>query len=58
MRLNATLLVQEADPITVATERLGRSDPAYNMPTYQHLPGMQAEAAAAFEQILQKTRRS
>ena len=41
------------------TERLGHSNPAYTMATYQHvLPGMQAEAATTFEHLIQETRRS
>lgn len=34
-------------------ERLGHSNPAFTMSVYQHvLPGMQAEAAVAFAQVL------
>lgn len=56
---HATLLLKERVPIKVVTERLGHSNPAYTMATYQHvLPGMQAEAASTFEQLIQETRRS
>jgi integrase len=56
---HATLLLKERIPIKVVTERLGHSNPAYTMATYQHvLPGMQAEAATTFEQLIQEARRS
>jgi integrase len=56
---HATLLLKERIPIKVVTERLGHSNPAYTMATYQHvLPGMQAEAATTFEHLIQETRRS
>lgn len=36
-------------PVKVVSERLGHSSPAFTMTVYQHvLPGMQADAAAAF----------
>jgi integrase len=35
--------------VKVVSERLGHSSPAFTMTGYQHvLPGMQADAAAAF----------
>jgi len=40
-------------PLKVVTERLGHSTPAFTMATHQHvLPGMQAEAAATFANLL------
>lgn len=50
---HATLLLQAGVPIKVVSERLGHSTPAFTMATYQHvLPGMQAEAAATFADLL------
>jgi integrase len=50
---HATLLLKEEKPVKVVSERLGHSNPAYTMATYQHvLPGMQAQAADAFEQLI------
>ena len=40
-------------PLKVVSERLGHAHPAFTMATYQHvLPGMQADAAAAFAELL------
>jgi integrase len=40
-------------PIKVVSERLGHSAPGFTMATYQHvLPGMQAEAARTFAELL------
>ncbi len=40
-------------PVKVVSERLGHSSPAFTMSVYQHvLPGMQADAAAAFSDAL------
>lgn len=40
-------------PIKVVSERLGHASATFTMNTYQWLlPGMQAEAAAAFQRIL------
>jgi integrase len=40
-------------PIKVVSERLGHSTPGFTMATYQHvLPGMQAEAAKTFAELL------
>jgi len=50
---HATLLLQAAVSVKVVCERLGHSNPAFTMSVYQHvLPGMQAEAAVAFAQVL------
>lgn len=50
---HATLLLQAGVPVKVVCERLGHSNPAFTMSVYQHvLPGMQAEAAVAFAQVL------
>ena len=39
--------------IKVVSERLGHSNPAFTMATYQHvLPGMQDDAARAYAMIL------
>ena len=46
---HATLMLQAGIPVKVVSERLGHASPAFTMTVYQHvLPGMQAEAAAAF----------
>jgi integrase len=40
-------------PVKVVSERRGHSNVAFTMSIYQHvLPGMQAEAAATFAQLL------
>jgi integrase len=50
---HATLLLQAGVPVKVVCERLGHSNPAFTMSVYQHvLPGMQAEAAVAFAEVL------
>lgn len=50
---HASLLLRDRVPIKVVSERLGHSNPAFTMTTYQHvLPGMQDDAAAAFAQLL------
>ena len=42
-------------PIKVVSERLGHSSPGFTMATYQHvIPGMQAEAAQTFADILER----
>src|SRR5262249_27253836 len=46
---HATILLKAGVPVKVVSERLGHSNPAFTMTVYQHvLPGMQADAAAAF----------
>ena len=46
---HATVLLKAGVPVKVVSERLGHSSPAFTMSVYQHvLPGMQADAAAAF----------
>ena len=50
---HATLLLKARVPIKVVSERLGHSTPGFTMATYQHvLPGMQAEAAMTFAELL------
>jgi len=50
---HATLLLKSGVPIKVVSELLGHSTPGFTMATYQHvLPGMQAEAAKAFADLL------
>ena len=50
---HATLLLKSGVPIKVVSERLGRATPGFTMATYQHvLPGMQAEAARTFAELL------
>ncbi|MET0642470.1 MAG: site-specific integrase [Jiangellaceae bacterium] len=50
---HASLLLRDRVPIKVVSERLGHSNPAFTMTTYQHvLPGMQDDAAATFGQLL------
>lgn len=55
---HATLLLKERVPVKVVTERLGHANPAYTMATYQHvLPGMQADAATTFQQLISPNER-
>ena len=50
---HATLLLKEGVPVKVVSERLGHSSVAFTMQVYQHvLPGMQADAAATFGEIV------
>jgi len=63
IRMTVDLSTRPGNPagaeVTCHPERLGHSNPAYTMATYQHvLPGMQAEAATTFEHLIQETRRS
>jgi integrase len=52
---HASLLLRDRVPIKVVSERLGHSNPAFTMTTYQHvLPGMQDDAARAFATILER----
>ena len=53
---HASLLLKERVPIKVVSERLGHATPAFTMATYQHvLPGMQAEAATTFGELISGT---
>ncbi len=46
---HASILLKANVSVKVVSERLGHSSPAFTMTVYQHvLPGMQADAAAAF----------
>ena len=50
---HATILLKAGVPVKVVSERLGHSSPAFTMTVYQHvLPGMQADAAAAFSAVV------
>lgn len=50
---HGTLLIKAGVPVKVVSERLGHSNPAFTIDTYQHiLPGMQAEAARLFESLV------
>jgi len=50
---HGTLLIKANVPVKVVSERLGHGNPAFTIDTYQHvLPGMQAEAARVFEQLI------
>jgi len=50
---HATLLIKEGVPVKVVSERLGHASVAFTMQIYQHvLPGMQADAAATFGEIV------
>ena len=50
---HGTLLIKAGVPVKVVSERLGHSNPAFTIDTYQHiLPGMQAEAARSFESLV------
>ena len=47
------LLIKAGVPVKVVSERLGHANPAFTIDTYQHvLPGMQAEAARIFEELI------
>jgi integrase len=53
---HATLLLRAGVPVKVVSERLGHSSPAFTMSVYQHvMPGMQAEAAAIFSDLIAPT---
>ena len=55
---HASLLVAAGIPIKVVSERLGHANPGFTMATYQHvMPGMGAEAADKFSQLLAATSR-
>lgn len=50
---HATLLIKAGVPVKVVSERLGHAKAAFTIETYQHvLPGMQADAAHTFEQLV------
>jgi integrase len=52
---HGTLLIKAGVPVKVVSERLGSRNPAFTIDTYQHvLPGMQAEAARTFEQLVKE----
>lgn len=53
---HGTLLIKEGVPMKVVSERLGHSNIAFTMQTYQHvLPGMQADAARTSERLTKPT---
>ena len=50
---HATLLIKAGIPVKVVSERLGHATPVFTIETYQHvLPGMQAEAARTFQELV------
>src|SRR5205807_10539615 len=50
---HAPILLRAGVPVKVVSERLGHSSPAFTMTVYQHvLPGMQADAAATFSDVV------
>lgn len=50
---HATLMLKAGVPVKVVSERLGHSNPGFTMSVYQHvIPGMQAEAAATFADMI------
>jgi integrase len=52
---HGTLLIKAGIPVKVVSERLGHGNPAFTIDTYQHvLPGMQAEAARTYEQLIKE----
>ena len=52
---HATILLMNGVPVKVVSERLGHASPAFTMTVYQHiLPGMQAEAAELFAEVLRQ----
>jgi len=53
---HATIMLKAAVPVKVVSERLGHANAAFTMSVYQHvLPGMQAEAAAVFAKLLERS---
>ena len=51
---HATLLLKAGIPAKVVSERLGHATPGFTLNVYQHvLPGMQAEAAEVFGELLE-----
>jgi integrase len=53
-RCSEDAVLKAGVPIKVVSERLGHATPAFTMATYQHvLPGMQAEAAQTFAELLE-----
>lgn len=53
---HATLLLKAGVPVKVVSERLGHTTPTFTIETYQHvLPGMQAEAARTFQELVTPT---
>lgn len=50
---HGTLLIAAGVPVKMVSERLGHATPVFTIDTYQHvLPGMQADAARVFEQLV------
>jgi integrase len=50
---HGSLLIKAGVPVKVVSERLGHANIAFTIQTYQHvLPGMQADAARTFEQLV------
>lgn len=50
---HASLLIKNGVPLKVVSERLGHAKASFTMDTYQHiLPGMQADAARTYEQLV------
>ena len=50
---HGTLLIAAGVPVKVVSERLGHAAPGFTIDTYQHvMPGMQADAARIFEQLV------
>jgi len=50
---HGTLLIAAGVPVKVVSERLGHAHPVFTIDTYQHvMPGMQADAARVFEQLV------
>jgi len=55
---HATILLKAGTPVKVVSERLGHANIAFTMSVYQHvMPGMQAEAAAVFAEILRQAKK-
>ena len=52
---HASLLLKAGVPAKVVSERLGHASPGFTLNVYQHvLPGMQAEAADVFGELLEE----
>jgi integrase len=53
---HGSLLIKDGIPVKVVSERLGHTNLAFTMQTYQHvLPDMQADAATAAERLAKPT---
>ena len=49
---HASILLKSGVPVKVVSERLGHANPAFTITVYQHDPGMQADAATVFSDLI------